>query len=222
MTTSLVSSVAGSLVGPFQTLDTESGEIQDKYLYIDGNPKQYRFDAKEGKFSVHHDENNVEKVGASLSFQPIAWRIFTDDILAQGLKKWAELFFIDDSDCVSCVLFHNFSVANFEQLITPLVYNRIKLNEVVLTVNADKKENTKVQPKGTYYIASFTYQLADKDRTQEMTEYVKTVNLYRRDTQTDKAQTQVARHVFNPFIDSLANTERAVYDVDADTESVAD
>jgi hypothetical protein len=221
MTTSLVSSVAGSLVGPFQTLDTELGEIQDKYLYIDGSSKQYRFDAKEGKFSVHYDENNVEKMGTSLSFQPIAWRIFTDDILAQGLKKWAELFFVDDFDCVSCVLFHNFSVANLEQLITPLVYNRIKLNEMVLSVNSDK-ENTKVQPKGTYYITSFTYQLADKDRTQEMTEYVKTVNLYRRDTQTDKVQTQVARHVFNPFVDSLVNPELAAYDIDADAESVAD
>lgn len=86
------SPVAGSPVGPFQVLDTETGEVIDKYLYIPGNPKQYRFDAKEGKFSIHYDENNrsggpLEKLGYSLSFQPIAWRIFSDDILGQGLKK---------------------------------------------------------------------------------------------------------------------------------------
>lgn len=202
---------AGSPVGRFQTLDTDTGEIVDKYLYIDGNPKQYRFDAKEGKFSIHYDENNIEKLGASLSFQPIAWRIFSDDILGQGHKKWVELFFIDEADCVSCVLFHGYSVANLERLITPLVYNRVKLNEVVLTANADKKENNKLQPKGVYYIASFTYALADKAQTQELADYVETINLYRRNTQTEVAQTQVTKNVFNPFVDLLAEPEQPVY-----------
>lgn len=201
-------SVAGLPVGRFQTLDNETGEIVDKYLYIDGNPKQYRFDAKEGKFSIHYDENNIEQVGTSLSFQPVAWRIFSDDILGQGHKKWVELFFIDEADCVSGILFHGYSVANLERLITPLVYNRVKLNEVVLTVNADKKENNKIQPKGVYYIASFTYKLADKTQTQELADYVETINLYRRDTQTEVAQTQVTKYVFNPFIDLLAELEQ--------------
>lgn len=220
MTTLLVSSVAAAAVGPFQTFDAETGEILDKYLYIAGNPKQYRFDAKEGKFSVHYDENNVEMVGATLSFQPIAWRIFTDDILGQGLKKWAELFFIDEVGCVSCILFHNYSVANLEQLITPLVYNRIKLSEVVLTVSANKKENLKIQPKGTYYIASFTYKVADKAQTQELSDYVATINLYRRDTQTERAQIQVTKNVFNPFVDVMANPEEAVYGVEENADTI--
>ena len=191
-------------VGPYQVIDSETGEVIDKYLYIPGNPKQYRFDAKEGKFSIHYDENNIEKLGSSLSFQPIAWRIFSDDILKLGLKKWAELFFIDEAGCVSEILFHGYSVANLERLITPLLYNRIKLNEVVLTVNADKRENNKIQPKGVYYIASFMYARADKAVTQEFTDYVQTVNLYRSDTLTELANTQVAKNVFNPFMDLLA------------------
>lgn len=196
-------------VGRFQTLDTESGEIMAKYLYIEGNPKQYRFDAKEGVFSVHYDENNIEKVGSSLSFQPIAWRIFSDDILGLGLKTWAELFFIDETGCVSEVLFHGYSVANLERLIQPLYYNRVKLNEVVLTVNADKKENTKITPKGVYFIASFTYKLADKVQTEEFSDYVQTVLLYRRDTLTEKAQVRVIKNVFNPFIDVTGEHEQA-------------
>ena len=216
------SQVAGSPVGRFQTLDIDTGEIIDKYLYIDGNPKQYRFDAKEGKFSIHYDENNIEMVGSSLSFQPVAWRIFSDDILGQGHKKWVELFFIDDAGCVSGILFHGYSVANLERLITPLVYNRVKLNEVVLTVNADKKENNKVQPKGVYYIASFTYTIADKARTKEFAEYVATINLYRRDTQTEMAQTQVMKQVFNPYVDVLAQPEKPVYaDEEVDVQVAA-
>jgi hypothetical protein len=195
-------------VGRFHTLDIETGEVIAKYLYIEGQPKQYRFDAKEGGFSVHYDENNAEKVGPSLSFQPLAWRIFTDDILGQSLKTWAERLrsgvpVIDDTGCVSQVLFHGYSVANLERLIQPLYYNRVKLNEVVLTVEAKRKENTKIQPKGVYFIASFTYKPADKTRTDELAEFAETVRLYRRDTVTDKARIQVARNVFNPFCDQI-------------------
>ena len=214
-------SVAGSPVGPFQVVDTETGEVVDKYLYIPGNPKQYRFDAKEGKFSIHYDENNIERLGTSLSFQPIAWRIFSDDILGQGLKKWAELFFIDEADCVSGLLIHGYSVANLERLITPLVYNRIKLNEVVLTVNAVKREYNKTQPKGVYYIASFTYTPADKALTQELSEYVQTIKIYRRETLTEFGKTQVARNVFNPFVDLLAEAEQGGLPEETTDQAVA-
>ena len=78
-------------------------------------------------------------------------------------------------------------------------------------MNADKKENNKLQPKGVYYIASFTYALADKTQTQELADYVETINLYRRNTQTEVAQTQVTKNVFNPFVDLLAEPEQPVY-----------
>lgn len=100
-------------------------------------------------------------------------------------------------------------MANLERLITPLVYNRVKLNEVVLTVNADKRENNKIQPKGVYYIASFTYECADKAVVQEYADYLQTINLYRRDTLTELANTQVAKNVFNPFVDLLAEPEQS-------------
>lgn len=208
-------------VNRFQAIDAETGEVLAKYLYIEGQPKQYRFDAKEGAFSIHYDENNVEKVGPSLSFQPLAWRIFTDDILGQNLKTWAELFFIDQTGCVSQVLFHGYSVANLERLIQPLYYNRVKLNEVVLTVTAQRKENTKIQPKGVYFIASFTYKPADKAQTEELADFVETVRLYRRDTLTEKAQTQVSMNLFNPFCDHNNESESAAYAPELVEEMVA-
>ena len=217
----LMQELVNQSLGRFETVDTESGEIVAKYLYIEGHPKQYRFDAKEGVFSIHYDENNIEKIGPALSFQPIAWRIFSDDILKQGLKTWAELFFIDETGCVSEVLFHGFSVANLERLIQPLFYNRVKLNEVVLTVNADKRENTKISPKGVYYIASFTYKPADKEQTDELKDYVETVLLYRRETLTEKAQERVVKNVFNPFIDPSVEQEQTAYLAEPVTETVA-
>ena len=69
-------------------------EAVRRYKYLEGHPRQYRFDAKEGVFNI----NGSEKLGRSLTFQPIAWRIFTDNILNMGTKNWAELFFIDQKN----------------------------------------------------------------------------------------------------------------------------
>lgn len=187
--------VASQNVSPFQILDEETGEILDKYLYIEGAPRTYRFDAKEGVFAIE----GVDKVGRTLTFQPIAWRIFTDDILKQGLKQWAEIFFIDEHDCVSSVAFHGYSVDNVLNLIKPLTYARKKLSDVVVTAVAEKKENVKIQPKGIYYIASFTFVMAKPERVQELSEFIKTVKLYRRETITAAAIYRTIVNVFNPF-----------------------
>lgn len=187
--------VTAQNLGPFKILDEESGEIRDQYLYIEGAPRSYRFDAKEGVFTIE----GTEKVGRTLIFQPIAWRIFTDDILKQGLKQWAEIFFIDQHDCVSAVAFHGFSVDNILNLIKPLHYARKKLSDVVVTAVAEKKENLKIQPKGVYYIAAFTFVLAKPDRVQELKSFVETVKLYRRETITAGANYRTNVNVFNPF-----------------------
>ncbi len=187
--------VAVQNIGPFQILNEETGEILDKYLYIEGAPRTYRFDAKEGVFAIE----GVDKVGRTITFQPIAWRIFTDDVLKQGLKQWAEIFFIDEHDCVSTVAFHGYSVDNVLNLIKPLTYARKKLSDVVVTAVAEKKENNKIQPKGTYYIASFTYVLAKPDQVKGFKEYIDTVKLYRRETITAAASYKTIVNVFNPF-----------------------
>jgi len=152
----------------WQTIDQKNGDVISKYKYLEGHPRNYRFDAKEGVFSI----NGTEKIGGpshgrSLTFQPIAWRIFTDSILNQPEKRWAELFFIDDKKCVSSMRFHGYSVDNIFRLIEPLYYDELTLANVVLTATAEKKENTKIQPKGVYYIAQFSYELADTDLTKQ-------------------------------------------------------
>ncbi len=171
------------------------GDVTARYRYLEGHPRQYRFDAKEGVFTI----NGSEKLGRTLTFQPIAWRIFTDNILNMGTKNWAELFFIDEKNCVSAVLFHGYSVDNIFRLIEPLYYDDMTLADVVITAVAEKKENNKIQPKGVYYIASFSYKLGDPVRTAELKRYTQHVKVFRQETLTDIANIKTAYNYYNPF-----------------------
>jgi len=183
---------------PGQRLVT--GEVTAKYKYLEGHPRQYRFDAKEGVFNI----NGSEKLGRTLTFQPIAWRIFTDNILNMGTKNWAELFFIDEKNCVSAVLFHGYSVDNIFRLIEPLYYDDMTLADVVITAVAEKKENTartapQVQPKGVYYIANFSYKLGDPVRAAELKQYAQDAKVFRQETLTDIVNIKTAYNYYNPF-----------------------
>ena len=167
-----------------------------RFKYLEGHPRQYRFDAKEGVFNI----NGTDKLGRVLTFQPIAWRIFTDNILNMGTKNWAEIFFIDEKNCVSAVLFHGYSVDNIFRLIEPLYYDDLTLADVVITAVAEKKENNKIQPKGVYYIANFSYKMAEGDKTAEIKQYVAQTKIFRQETLTDVANVKTAQGYFNPLL----------------------
>jgi hypothetical protein len=164
--------------------------------YLEGHPRQYRFDAKEGVFNI----NGTDKLGHSLTFQPIAWRIFTDNILSLGTKHWAELFFIDPQQCVSAILFHGYSVDTLFRLIEPLYYDDLTLADVVLTAVAERRENTRVQPNGTYYVANFGVAPADPARTAALRQYADTHRIFRRETLTESANVRTAVHYHNPLL----------------------
>ena len=173
---------------PVFTANTE-GEQVPNIKYLPGSPRQIRFDAKEGSFNV----NGKEPLGKSLSFQPLAWEIFTADILNMGQKTWVEMYFLDEKNRVCAVLFHGYSVKNLQQLIEPLYYDELTLADVMLTVTPDKKENTKIQPKGVYYIADFSYVMADPKRTEDLAELARTVDIYRAET-INETRTTKATH----------------------------
>lgn len=166
-----------------------------RYKYLEGHPKQYRFDAKEGEFNI----NGSDKLGRTLTFQPIAWRVFTDNILNMGTKNWAEIFFIDEKNCVSAVLFHGYSVDNIFRLIEPLYYDDLTLGDVVITAVAEKKEYNKVQPKGVYYIATFSYKMGEPTRTAELKRFAQEHKIFRQETLTDIANIKTAFNYYNPF-----------------------
>jgi len=183
-------------VKTYQTIDEQTGEVRSKYKYLEGHPRQYRFDAKEGTFAI----NGTENIGRTLTFQPFAWRIFNDSILNMGPKLWAELFFIDEKGCVSVVMFHGYSVDNIFRLIEPLYYDDRTLADVVVTVVAERKENNKIQPKGVYYIANFSYKIAqDAEKTDELKQLGHDVRIFRQETVTDVATLKTAFNYYNPF-----------------------
>ncbi len=186
----------------YLSLDAATGELTSRYKYLEGHPRQYRFDAKEGKFTL----NGAESLGSSFTFQPIAWRIFTDNILNLGTKNWAEIFFMDDRNCLSTLLFHGYSVDNIYRLIEPLYYEDLTLANVIITATAEPKENNKITPKGVYYIAQFSYRLAPVEKVKELQEYVADHKIYRQDTLTDLAQIKVA-HGYYPVTDGLAELD---------------
>lgn len=185
---------------PYQYADQETAEILPKYLYLAGRPKQYRYDSKEGIFNL----NGTDKLGITFSFQPISWRFFEDDILQLGKKKWCELFFIDDKNCVSVIMFHGYSVENLLKMSEPLFYEKLTLKDVIITAIAERKENTKTTPKSVYYLADFSYQIAEPEKVKELEEYAKDFPIYRMDTVTPNMEL-IAYHGYH--IPQLAEIE---------------
>lgn len=156
----------------------ENGEQKLNIKYMPGSPRQIRFDAKAGKFNVA----GKDELGTSLTFQPIAWEFFTADILNMGLKSWVELFYLDEKNRVCAILFHGYSVDALKAINNPLFYDDLTLGDVVLTVTAEQRENTKIKPKGIYYIASFEYTMGDPQRTHDLKGIAPTIDIYRTET----------------------------------------
>ena len=153
------------------------------FRYLPGHPRQIRFDAKAGQFNI----NGTAPLGQSLRFIPLAWRIFSDDILNMGRKTWAELYFTDDKGAVCAVLFHGYLVENLYRLIEPLFYDDLTLADVVVKVQAEKKETTKDGKKATYYIAQFSYEAADPTEVAARRDFARDFPIWRAETYTGLA-----------------------------------
>ena len=167
-------------------VDQDSGEVTEasRFRYLAGHPRQIRFDAKAGQFNI----GGATPLGSSLSFVPLAWRIFQDDILNMGRKTWAELFFVDEKGAVCAVLFHGYSVENLYRLIEPLFYDDLTLADVKMKVQAEKKETTKDGKKATYYIAQFGYEAADQAEVAALRDYAADFPIWRAETYTGLAE----------------------------------
>ncbi len=172
-------------------VDERTGEETwaNRFRYLPGHPRQVRFDAKAGQFNI----NGTVPLGSAISFIPLAWRIFQDDILNMGRKTWAELYFADEKGAVCAVLFHGYSVENLYRLIEPLFYDDLTLADVVVTVTAAKKETTKEGKKATYFIAEFSYTAADVAEAQARKEFARDFALWRAETCTGLADVKLAQ-----------------------------
>ena len=166
-------------------LNEATGEVVQvsRFRYLPGHPRQVRFDAKAGQFNL----SGITPLGNTLSFIPLAWRVFQDDILNMGRKLWAELFFADDKGAICAVLFHGYSVENLYRLIEPLFYDDLTLADVTMKVTAEKKQTTKEGKTATYYIAQFSYEAADPAEVAALRDYAADFPIWRGETYTGLA-----------------------------------
>ncbi len=190
--TATASNVALTIAGPaylLDKLDEATGEVQQvpRFRYLPGHPRQVRFDAKAGQFNI----GGVMPLGNSLSFIPLAWRVFHDDILNMGRKLWAELFYADDKGAICAVLFHGYSVENLYRLIEPLFYDDLTLADVLVKVTAEKKQTTKEGKTATYYIAQFSYEAAGPDEVAARRDFARDFPIWRAETYTGAADIRI-------------------------------
>jgi hypothetical protein len=170
-------------------------DTKEQIRYLEGRPKQYRADAKGGNFNI----NGGTPIGDTLSFVPLAWRFFEDDILQMGKKKWVELFFIDDKNCVSAILFHGYSREHLEKLAQDLFYEDVTLSDVVISVRFVPKKNEKIKPAATYHIAEFEIEeVVSPEKVKELHAFAQANKIYRTETLTDTCELQAYHNYHFP------------------------
>ncbi|GAB2851957.1 hypothetical protein [Hymenobacter ruber] len=187
--------------------DEATGEVVQvpRFRYLPGHPRQVRFDAKAGQFNI----SGITPLGNALSFIPLAWRVFQDDILNMGRKLWAELFFANDKGAICAVLFHGYSVENLYRLIEPLFYDDLTLADVMVKVTAEKKQTTKDSKTATYYIAQFSYEAADAAEVAARRDFARDFPIWRAETYTGAADMRIQHGYTVPAEDDPQDPEPA-------------
>ena len=179
---------------------------EQKYLYFEGRPREYRFNGQNGQFNLYGDRILTDKSGrllSSFSFQPIAYRIFEDCLFGRSLRElWAELFFVDEDNCVASIMFNNTSVNELYRLLEPILYERTSLCDVVLTIKPERVQS-KNDPSKSWFISRFTYETAKPEQIAEMREFVRTHRVYRNETLTVSAQHKLVSQGYYMAIDPL-------------------
>ena len=97
---------------------------------------------------INGDQILLDSQGKSIdsfSFQPIAWRIFEENLFARGRKEtWAELFFVDVKDCVCAIMVNNTTLEELRKLAENLFYrpaeaDDLTLADIVLTIKPENR-----------------------------------------------------------------------------------
>lgn len=161
--------------------------ISDIFRYIEGEPKQYRYNSQTGQFNIDGDTPVLDKSGKPIkefTFQPFVFRIFEDGLFNRNREAWAELFFIDALNCVSSIMFNGTTLTELRGVMKKLIYEGnepLNLCDVVLTIRPEKL-TSKNDPTKSWFIGRFSYQLADPESVQQLAEYAADCPIYRRDT----------------------------------------
>jgi len=161
----------------FEAANSQTGEMQE-IKYFEGSPKQYRFNI-----------DGITDMGTTLTLQPVAYRVFNDDLFARGrVDNWAEIFFVDEQGCLSSIMFNNSSVTELMDLVPRLFYAGQNLSDVVLTITSEKKATEKKGEKVTWFLAKFDFVAAPAGTVAALAGFARQNRIFRKDTVTPGAE----------------------------------
>lgn len=173
-------------------MSKEKANIQKATIkYIQGMPKEYRANCSGGEVR-DHVLNKSHKI---FRIHPIGYRFFEDRLFADKKKEidreWVEMFFVDDMNCLSTIMFHGYSVQNLKQLQALIFYVDHNIHEVTIEVSFAEKKNKDDEK---YFIAEF--EIVDEDLDEEKMAkhlaYAKEMKPYRASTLTSTAKTSLS------------------------------
>jgi len=181
-----------------ELIDKETGNVKIKYLQ--GIPRQYRFDASKGFFNMKGDER-LTKNGDPFTIIPLAFQIFTDEILGDqyGRMRWVELIFLNNALQVCSLLLHGYSVQNLTAKAGDLFYDNANFCQVKLTIKPVEKTSTDPQANGAkYWMAFFDYVLIEKEELEKLETATKGLEFYRADTYTANREIELSQNYAIP------------------------
>ena len=187
-----------------QLVNGETGEVTS-VQYLVGRPRTYRFDASRGFFSLN-GMIPISKKEEAVTIIPIAYRIFTADILGVKGKQWVELFFLNRRNQVCSLLMHGYSVDSLLESTTDLFYDDVNLCGVALSIQPIEKTSKQQDDNGKYpkyFIGKFSYQLLDEVAKENLQVATKDLQIWRADTVTIEVETQVEVNYQAPVVDQV-------------------
>ena len=168
------------------SVDKETGEEKCLVKYLQGNPKDYRYDGRDGSFKLGANPiiDEKGKVLKTFSLTPMAFRVFEENLFGRGRKEnWIELFFIDEKNALSCIMFNGTSASSLQNLQREIFYEDLSLCDVKLTVSGVEKSNDK----GKWSQAMFTAEPIAPEERQNLREVEEKLQPFCNDTLTDTA-----------------------------------
>lgn len=160
--------------------DPATGEI--KLLYLPGYPKVIRFDASRGIFT-DDEKNPVTKAKVPFTIKPVAFRVFRDDILGMGPKRWAEFFFVNENAILCNLLVHGYSVDNLMTVTPKLFYQKANLCQVALTFIPLERVSKATEAVGKkYFMCQFAAQKLSDEEIERNASIGNTFPIWRKDT----------------------------------------
>jgi hypothetical protein len=183
----------------FFKVNEETGEVEPLVKYLKGQPKNYRFDGQQGCFKIGEnpiiikDKNDKPKQLSEFSLIPMAFRVFEENLFGRNKKEfWFELFFVDDKNAVSCIMFNNSSAKSLQNLQKELFYDDLSILDVRLIITTEDKSNEK----GSWKMAKFDYEIISNEERKDLKELDEIIKTHNSDTLTDTAIYSIYEGVF--------------------------